>query len=64
METKILCPQWGLEHLPVEDFFSMVKNAGYDGVDTWLPEKKEERREFVRLLEEILVAPKICINRF
>ncbi|MGN6341589.1 MAG: sugar phosphate isomerase/epimerase family protein [Ginsengibacter sp.] len=52
METKILCPQWGLEHLPVEDFFSMVKNAGYDGVDTWLPERKEERREFVRLLEE------------
>ncbi|RNI34937.1 hypothetical protein EFY79_14810 [Hanamia caeni] len=41
-----------MEHLPVDNFFSMVKNAGYDGVDTWLPEQKEERREFVCLPEE------------
>jgi len=35
----ILCPQWGLEHLPIEDFFLKVKEAGYDGIDTWLPEE-------------------------
>lgn len=52
MELKILCPQWGQEHLPVEDFFIKVKEAGYDGVDTWLPEKKEERSRFIRLLKE------------
>ncbi|MEO8943748.1 MAG: hypothetical protein ABI297_04030 [Ginsengibacter sp.] len=33
MQLKILCPQWGLEHLQVEDFFSKVKNAGYDGTN-------------------------------
>jgi hypothetical protein len=30
----------------------MVKNARYDGVDAWLPEQKEERREFISLPEE------------
>jgi hypothetical protein len=42
METKILCPQWGLEHLPAEDFFSTVKNAGYAGVDTWRRKRKKK----------------------
>ena len=52
MQLKILCPQWGSEDLPIEDFFSKVKNAGYDGIDTWLPEVKEERSKFIRLLNE------------
>lgn len=52
MELKILCPQWGHEHLPVEAFFEKVKRAGYDGVDTWLPEGAEERKRFIRLLHE------------
>lgn len=52
MQLKILCTQWGLEDLPIEDFFCKVKNAGYDGIDTWLPEAKEERKKFIRLLNE------------
>ncbi|MEO6706770.1 MAG: hypothetical protein ABIN04_13095 [Ginsengibacter sp.] len=52
MQLKILCPQWGLEHLQVEDFFSKVKNAGYDGIDTYLPEVKVERNKFIHLLNE------------
>jgi len=52
MELKILCPQWGHEHLPVEEFLIKVKNAGYDGVDTWLPEDARERKHFIRLLRE------------
>jgi sugar phosphate isomerase/epimerase len=52
MELKILCPQWGHEHLEAEVFFAKVKEAGYNGVDTWLPENKEERRKFIRLLDE------------
>lgn len=52
MKLKILCPQWGHEHLETEDFFSKVKNAGYDGVDTWLPESHGARKKFIRLLNE------------
>lgn len=50
MELKILCPQWGQTHLDTEAFFTKVKEAGYDGVDTWVPENREERKEFIRLL--------------
>ena len=52
MELKILCPQWGHEHLPLEVFFAKVKGAGYDGVDTWMPENSAERKKFIRLLKE------------
>ncbi|CAN5467305.1 hypothetical protein BH11BAC5_BH11BAC5_39070 [soil metagenome] len=52
MQLKILCPQWGHEHLPVEDFFTKVKTAGYDGVDASMPEDREERKRFISLLEE------------
>ena len=52
MEPLILCPQWGLEHLSAEEFFIKVKEAGYDGVDTWLPEDPEERTKFIRLLNK------------
>jgi hypothetical protein len=52
MQLKILCPQWGHEHLPAEDFFTKVKTAGYDGVDASMPEDREERKRFISLLEE------------
>lgn len=52
MELKILCTQWGHEHLQTEDFFAKVKDAGYDGVDTWLPESQVDRNKFIRLLNE------------
>ena len=52
MKLKILCPQWGYEQLETEAFFAKVKEAGYDGVDTWIPENKEERKCFIRLLDE------------
>lgn len=37
MEIKILSPQWGHEHLDITDFLHEIKNAGYDGIDTWIP---------------------------
>jgi len=52
MELKILCPQWGHENLDLEDFFTHVKTAGYDGVDTWLPEDRAGRTRFIRLMNE------------
>lgn len=52
MDLKILCPQWGQEHLEIEAFLVKVKEAGYDGVDTWLPEIKKERLRFIQLLND------------
>lgn len=52
MKLKILCPQWGSEHLEIEAFLEKVKEAGYDGIDTWLPENKKERLRFIRLLND------------
>jgi sugar phosphate isomerase/epimerase len=52
MKLLFLCPQWGHEHLPLEAFFQKVKAAGYDGIETWVPAKKEERRTFFRLLQQ------------
>jgi sugar phosphate isomerase/epimerase len=52
MKLLILCPQWGSEHLPMEDFFIKVKEAGYDGLDTWMPEHLNERKQFISLLDK------------
>jgi sugar phosphate isomerase/epimerase len=39
MEIKIYCPLWGHEHLDIADFCHKIKAAGYDGIDTWIPEE-------------------------
>ncbi|MES2826938.1 MAG: sugar phosphate isomerase/epimerase [Bacteroidota bacterium] len=44
MEIKILSPLWGHEHLPIKLFLDKIKNAGYDGIDTWIPQNKDDRR--------------------
>jgi sugar phosphate isomerase/epimerase len=52
MEVLILAPQWGFESLPFEDFIIKIKEAGFDGIDTWLPQQPQERKDFIRLLNE------------
>lgn len=52
MKLLILCPQWGNEHLPLEEFFSKVKEAGYDGIDAPLPEDINEKKNFISLLDQ------------
>ena len=56
MQVKILCPQWGHEQLDMADFLIKIKTAGYDGVDTWMPENAANRKRFIRLLEEYKLA--------
>ncbi len=55
----MLSPQWGLEHLAFEEFIIKMKTAGFDGVDTWLPQPAEERRNFIRLLQQYHL-PIVC----
>jgi hypothetical protein len=56
MKLLILCSQWGHERLPLEDFFSRVKKAGYGGTDTSRPEGKNERKKVILLLDEYRLA--------
>ena len=59
MKLLILCTQWGLQDVTLEDFFTTVINAGYDGVDTWIPEEPHERKKFLRLLNKYKL-PIVC----
>ncbi|MDE1190933.1 MAG: hypothetical protein PW786_02155 [Arachidicoccus sp.] len=52
MNLKILCPQWGSEHLAIEVFLEKVKRAGYNGVDMPVPANKNDRRQLTRLLKD------------
>ena len=52
MKIKILCPQWGHTHLPLDAFFSRVQAVGYDGVDVWLPESPKLKELFFELFPE------------
>jgi hypothetical protein len=49
MKPLLLCPQWGLEHLPMDHFLSNVKEAA-TMVETWMPESSAEIKELMRLL--------------
>lgn len=53
MEIKILCPVWGHERVPIEDFAARVREAGFDGLETWVPEDREERRRLHRVIGEL-----------
>lgn len=59
MQVSVLAPQWGFEHLPFEDFIIKIKETGFDGVDTWVPLDAQERKAFVRLLNEYRL-PIVC----
>jgi sugar phosphate isomerase/epimerase len=59
MKLLILCTQWGMQEMALETFFSKVVNAGYDGIDTWIPEDATEKRKFLYLLNEFKL-PLVC----
>jgi len=52
MKIKILSPQWGHEHLAMTSFLAKVKNAGYDGVDTWIPLDATDKRVLFDWLQQ------------
>lgn len=42
MKLLYFCPQWGQEHLSWADLCRKVKDAGYDGIETSLPDDEAE----------------------
>ncbi|RFM26836.1 sugar phosphate isomerase/epimerase family protein [Deminuibacter soli] len=43
MKIKFFCPRWGAEHIPWDPFCAMVKEAGFDGVETPIPFEQDEK---------------------
>ncbi|MET0298534.1 MAG: hypothetical protein ABW036_02200 [Flavitalea sp.] len=52
MELKVLCTRWGSANLSMEEFIEKVLEAGYDGIDTWLPESYNDRELLMKLTEQ------------
>lgn len=52
MQLLFFCPRWGSSHIPWEVFLDDVKKAGFDGVETGIPEDKAERIRMFNLLEK------------
>ncbi|HMG10413.1 MAG TPA: hypothetical protein VK609_17995 [Mucilaginibacter sp.] len=52
MEIKILSPLWGQEHLELQTFLDKIKTAGYDGIDTWVPDHLNDKRILFDYLQQ------------
>ena len=52
MEIKILAPLWGHEHENISSFCRRIREAGYDGIDTWLPSDAAMRGELFDALQQ------------
>lgn len=52
MKIKIFSPQWGHEHLPIDQFMDKIRTKGYDGVDTWIPQNKDDKRVLYDYLQK------------
>jgi len=57
MKLLLLCPLWGNEKIPLEEFISNVKDAGYDGIETWMLSDEREQQKLLRLIAEY----KLCL---
>lgn len=51
MKTLFFCPRWGKAHIPWPAFAKQVTGAGYDGVETDIPENKQAREELLEALD-------------
>jgi len=52
MQVKILSPLWGHEHLEYLVFLDKMKDAGYDGFDTWIPGDENEKKVLFDYLQK------------
>ncbi len=52
MRVNFFCPRWGSEHLTLTDFVVKVKEYGYDGIETGMPESVAEQQELLGLCDQ------------
>lgn len=51
LQIKFFCTNWGMEE-PWDSFCARVKEAGYDGVETWMPAAEEEKTAMFEAFEK------------
>jgi sugar phosphate isomerase/epimerase len=51
MKILFFCPLWGNKDIPIKEFVSKVKNAGYDGVELSLSLDKTEREKVISAIK-------------
>lgn len=49
MELLFFCPRWGSENIPWDVFLKNVKQEGFDGVETGLPENEKDAERLLEL---------------
>ena len=52
MRIKILSPLWGHEHLKYKVFLDKMREAGYDGYDTWIPDDANDKKLLFEYLQQ------------
>lgn len=52
MTIKFFCPRWGSESIPWDVFCKLVRNAGYDGIETAVPFDERCKKELTAALLE------------
>ena len=52
MQIKILSPLWGHEHLEYKVFLDKMRDAGYDGYDTWIPDNATDKTRLFDYLQQ------------
>ena len=52
MRIKILSPLWGHEHLKYKVFLDKMREAGYDGYDTWIPDDANNKKLLFDYLQQ------------
>lgn len=50
MQILFFCPRWGQANLSWDEFAAKVKDAGYDGVETDIPESEPEKEKLLQAL--------------
>lgn len=51
LKVKIYCTNWGMAE-PWDSFCAKVKDAGFDGIETWLPGSESELRDMKAALKK------------
>lgn len=52
MKIKILSPLWGHEQQDLLSFLEKIRQAGYDGLDSWLPDTLSAQRSLFNYLDQ------------
>lgn len=52
MQVKILSSLWGYEHFDLKDIITRISKAGYDGIDTPIPDDPDQKKQLLNLLKD------------